>query len=280
MTSIAPPPPPSPQQQRRAFGVTYILSATSACAAEAVTFPLDIIKTRLQAQGERALAGATPSTTPARGMVATLTGIVREEGLRRVYRGLTPACLRHCVYSGIRVGAYEFLREKVFLRDADGSFPLWKGVSGGGVCAGCRPSPRSGHLQQPAHVVCRAAGAAVLAVDVMLHASVELVACWTALFRSSAVVAASRGPSVHLVTVPSSCTGVVCGMAAGAFGQLFASPTDLVKVQMQLDGKRIAAGQPPRYKGTADAFATIFREASGGVGKYEYHMRVCGYVWT
>jgi hypothetical protein len=59
-------------------------------------------------------------------MVGTLQGIVREEGLRRLYRGLTPACLRHCVYSGIRVGAYEFLREKVFLREADGSFPLWK----------------------------------------------------------------------------------------------------------------------------------------------------------
>jgi hypothetical protein len=37
-----------PAQQKRAFAVTYILSATSACAAEAVTFPLDIIKTRLQ----------------------------------------------------------------------------------------------------------------------------------------------------------------------------------------------------------------------------------------
>ncbi len=72
-------------------------------------------------------AGALPSSTaPQRGMLGTLQGIVREEGLRRLYRGLTPACLRHCVYSGIRVGAYEFLREHVFLREEDGSFPLWK----------------------------------------------------------------------------------------------------------------------------------------------------------
>ena len=34
----------------------------------------------------------------------------------RLYRGLTPACWRHCVYSGIRVGTYEFLREHVFLK--------------------------------------------------------------------------------------------------------------------------------------------------------------------
>ena len=115
--------------RKRAFGVTYTLSALSACAAETVTFPLDIIKTRLQAQGERAGAGsgtAAAAASQQRGMVATLTGIVREEGVVRVYRGLAPACLRHCVYSGIRVGVYEVLREKVFLREPDGSFPLWK----------------------------------------------------------------------------------------------------------------------------------------------------------
>ena len=51
-----------------------------------------------------------------RGLVATGVGIVKEEGFRRLYRGLVPACLRHCVYSGIRVGVYEFLREHVFLK--------------------------------------------------------------------------------------------------------------------------------------------------------------------
>ena len=52
-------------------------------------------------------------------------------------------------------------------------------------------------------------------------------------------------------------------MGAGAFGQFFANPTDLVKVQMQLDGKRIAAGHAPRYSGTFAAFASIAKE--GGV---------------
>lgn len=35
-------------------------------------------------------------------------------------------------------------------------------------------------------------------------------------------------------------------MSAGAIGQFFASPTDLVKVQMQMEGKRKLEGKPLR----------------------------------
>jgi len=57
--------------------------------------------------------------------------------------------------------------------------------------------------------------------------------------------------------------GMLCGMAAGAMGQFVAVPTDLVKVQMQLDGKRIAAGAKPKFTGFFNALATIYKQ--GGV---------------
>lgn len=41
---------------------------------------------------------------------------------------------------------------------------------------------------------------------------------------------------------------MIAGMTAGAFGQFIASPTDLVKVQMQMEGKRVLIeGRQPRY---------------------------------
>eukprot|EP00911_Craspedida_sp_UC1_P000351 UC1_evm3s269 len=49
-------------------------------------------------------------------------------------------------------------------------------------------------------------------------------------------------------------------MTSGFIAQLIASPTDLVKVQMQLEGKRQLQGLAPRYAGTVDAFATIARQ--------------------
>ena len=83
---------------------------------------------------------------------------------------------------------YEFLREKVLLKEQDGTFALWKGVVAG-MSAGAL-----GFFEQ----CCRDS-------LVLLYPS------------------------------------------AGIIGQAIASPTDLVKVQMQADGKRIMAGQPRRY---------------------------------
>ncbi|XP_014348588.1 mitochondrial uncoupling protein 4 isoform X2 [Latimeria chalumnae] len=152
----------------------------------AMTFPLDLTKTRLQIQGEAALRrhGHVASGSSAyRGMIRTAVGIVREEGILKLWQGVTPAIYRHIVYSGVRMVAYEQLRESVLCRNKDGSFPLWKAVVG--------------------------------------------------------------------------------GMMAGAIGQFFASPADLVKVQMQMEGRRRLEGKPPRVRGVSHAFFTILSE--GGI---------------
>eukprot|EP00053_Salpingoeca_punica_P002120 m.36267 g.36267 ORF g.36267 m.36267 type:complete len:294 (-) comp11395_c0_seq1:149-1030(-) len=158
-------------RQNDAFPIRFALSAAAAAVAETVTFPLDITKTRMQLAR---VDGGRPS------MVRTMIGIVRDEGLLKLWRGLSPAVLRHVVYSGSRLGIYEQLRERVFHKSADGRFPLWKAVA--------------------------------------------------------------------------------AGMTSGAIGQLFASPTDLVKIRMQMEGRRILEGKPPRYSGVANAFATIYRQ--------------------
>jgi len=56
---------------------------------------------------------------------------------------------------------------------------------------------------------------------------------------------------------------VVAGMLAGGIGQLMASPTDLVKTQIQMEGRRRLLGKPPRVEGMTDAFRKILKQ--GGV---------------
>ncbi|XP_072044448.1 mitochondrial uncoupling protein 4-like [Amphiura filiformis] len=170
-----------------AFIFKYFLSAAAATVAETVTYPLDLTKTRLQIQGEIAALkhdGVAHLAEDAqyRGMVRTAVGVVQEEGLLKLWQGVTPAIYRHVVYTGCRMGAYEKIRE-VMGRNSDGSFPVWK------------------------------AGLA--------------------------------------------------GMSAGAIGQLIASPTDLVKVQMQMEGRRILEGKPPRVNSALKTFGQILR--TGGV---------------
>lgn len=53
----------------------------------------------------------------------------------------------------------------------------------------------------------------------------------------------------------------LCGVTAGAFAQYIASPTDLLKVQLQMEGKRRILGLPPRVDGLYDAFKKIVSTA-------------------
>lgn len=54
---------------------------------------------------------------------------------------------------------------------------------------------------------------------------------------------------------------VVAGMMAGGIGQLMASPTDLVKTQIQMEGRRRLLGQPPRVHGPWDAASKVLQQA-------------------
>jgi len=56
---------------------------------------------------------------------------------------------------------------------------------------------------------------------------------------------------------------IVCGLAAGSIGQFVASPMDLVKVQMQMEGRRQMEGKPPRVRSVAHALQQTVR--AGGV---------------
>lgn len=58
-------------------------------------------------------------------MIKTALGIAEEEGVLRLWQGITPAIYRHVVYSGIRIVAYERLRDDVAGKDPDGYFPVW-----------------------------------------------------------------------------------------------------------------------------------------------------------
>ncbi|EDS42552.1 mitochondrial uncoupling protein [Culex quinquefasciatus] len=165
------------------FWCTYLISVFAASIAETVTYPLDLTKTRLQIQGEAAATAAAGGLkkTKYRGMFATASGIIREEGALKLWQGVTPALYRHVVYSGVRIVTYDGLRRK--LRNGNNDFALWKSA--------------------------------------------------------------------------------VAGVGAGGLAQWLASPADLVKVHIQMEGKRRLMGLEPRVHGAAHAFREIV--ARGGI---------------
>ncbi|KAH6766348.1 Mitochondrial substrate carrier family protein [Perilla frutescens var. hirtella] len=99
-------------------------SGLSVAAATAITHPLDVLKVRLQMQlvGQRG---------PLTGMGKLSMQLVKSEGLRALYLGMTPALMRSVLYGGLRLGLYEpskyvcelaFESRNVLMKIASGAF--------------------------------------------------------------------------------------------------------------------------------------------------------------
>lgn len=86
-----------------------------------MTNPVDVVKTRLQIQGELGRGGAEPKF----GMLSGTARLVQTEGIRALYKGLLPSLLREASYSTIRMGAYESFKHRLF-PDHVGELPVFK----------------------------------------------------------------------------------------------------------------------------------------------------------
>ena len=106
-----------------------------------------------------------------KGMLGTAYGICREEGVLKLWQGISPSLTRHVIYSGVRITVYEKLRESVMKHNSQISKS---------------PISKDDNISR---------------ANMTLHQR------------------------------------IICGMASGAIGQLCASPADLVKVKMQMQGR-------------------------------------------
>eukprot|EP01083_Nonionella_stella_P046889 125555_1 len=79
----------------------------AACVAELFTLPLDTVKVRLQIAGSNPLPGAAVR----HGLVSTARGMLQEEGLLAMWKGLVPGLYRQMVFAGLRIGLYDHVRD-------------------------------------------------------------------------------------------------------------------------------------------------------------------------
>ena len=88
--------------------------------AEICALPLDTAKTILQLQG------SVGHPTQYRGTADCLYTVARQEGVGRLYRGLSPAVVRQAVYGTIKYGLYYSVKDVVMWRWGGGqeSMPL------------------------------------------------------------------------------------------------------------------------------------------------------------
>jgi solute carrier family 25 folate transporter 32 len=100
------------------YYITPFCGASAGVASGIVTCPLDVIKTKLQAQGGfvRRRGQVPDASRLYRGMIGTGSIIFREEGIRGLYQGLAPMLLGYlptwAVYLSVYDSSRSFFSEK------------------------------------------------------------------------------------------------------------------------------------------------------------------------
>eukprot|EP01103_Thecamoeba_quadrilineata_P003055 TRINITY_DN12887_c0_g1_i1.p1 TRINITY_DN12887_c0_g1~~TRINITY_DN12887_c0_g1_i1.p1 ORF type:complete len:318 (+),score=60.48 TRINITY_DN12887_c0_g1_i1:31-984(+) len=112
----------------------FVGGGLSCMTAACFTNPVDVIKTRLQIQGELSTSGVDKDY---KGFTRGLLRIVRDESLLGLYKGLVPSLLREGTYSTLRMGGYEIVRDFLARHSSrgagtnTGTTPLWQKILAG-----------------------------------------------------------------------------------------------------------------------------------------------------
>nr|POE75071.1 mitochondrial nicotinamide adenine dinucleotide transporter 1 [Quercus suber] len=97
--------------------------AVAGMASGIVTCPLDVIKTKLQAQGSFANPGLKGAGPPAsvmyHGMLGTAKTIIRQDGFKGMYRGLGPMLLGYLPTWAVYMSVYDSSRQYFFQHGYD-----------------------------------------------------------------------------------------------------------------------------------------------------------------
>ncbi|MCI00779.1 mitochondrial-like uncoupling protein 5-like, partial [Trifolium medium] len=139
----------------------FVEGGIASIIAGCSTHPLDLIKVRMQLQGENApkpnpvqvlrpaLAfGQTGSATSIHvaaqtavpqarvGLVSVGVRLVQQEGVKALFSGVSATVLRQTLYSTTRMGLYDILKNKWTDREAGGTMPLARKIEAGLIAGG------------------------------------------------------------------------------------------------------------------------------------------------
>eukprot|EP00126_Sphaerothecum_destruens_P009853 Sdes_comp20609_c0_seq1m15638 len=114
----------------------HLLGGIATCGACIISNPFEVVKTRMQLQGELQLtaAGVSSSKKLYRNVFHGLGLIYMKEGFAGIQKGLVPALAYQFVMNGLRLGTYEPLQE--ILKDFDlfAKSPFSRSIFAGALC--------------------------------------------------------------------------------------------------------------------------------------------------
>lgn len=110
----------------------FAIGGLAAVGAGLFTNPLEVLKTRMQLQGELQARGK--HAVHYRNVFHAGYVIAKHDGVLALQAGLVPALWFQLFINGIRLGCYTMLTERGFMTDKEGNIIFYKSVFYGGIC--------------------------------------------------------------------------------------------------------------------------------------------------
>ncbi|GAB4848772.1 Mitochondrial uncoupling protein 5 [Ancistrocladus abbreviatus] len=284
----------------------FVEGGIASIVAGCTTHPLDLIKVRMQLQGESnhapapqirpALAFQTGSHTismpaqhlsrpPKVGPIAVGVRIVQQEGVVALFSGVSATILRQTLYSTTRMGLYDMMKKK-WTDPKSGTFPLERKITAGLIAGAIGAAV--GNPADVAMVRMQADGRLPPAQRRNYKSVVDAI---TRMCKDEGVTSLWRGSSLTinramLVTASQLAsydqfketilgkgwmkdglgTHVTASFAAGFVAAVASNPVDVIKTRVM--NMKVAPGEAPPYSGALDcAVKTI--KAEGPLALYK-----------
>ncbi|XP_055619203.1 solute carrier family 25 member 35-like isoform X1 [Toxorhynchites rutilus septentrionalis] len=270
-------------------GTDFLLGGIASMGATVFTNPLEVVKTRMQLQGELASKGTY--VRPYRSVSDAFVTIVKNDGFLALQKGLTPSLCFQFIINAVRLGVYNTALENGLTRDADGKQSIWKSAFWGGTGGFVGSALASPFFMLRTHLQSKAT--AQIAVGFQ-HKHTGLLSALREIFQKYGVKGLYRGVAV---TMPRAMLGsggqlagfgytkdmltrnplypgqserivsVLSGIAAGTVMAVTMTPPDVVATRLYNQGID-GSGKGIYYSGVIDCFVKILR-TEGVAGLYK-----------
>lgn len=109
----------------------FVLGGTAASCAGVITNPLEVIKTRVQLQGE--LKSRGKYKVHYRNVFHAFYAVAKVEGLCSLQKGLVPAIYYQFCMNGVRLGVFQCIENLGFTKNSNGQLKFPQTVASGAI---------------------------------------------------------------------------------------------------------------------------------------------------
>ncbi|XP_022339486.2 solute carrier family 25 member 35-like [Crassostrea virginica] len=133
----------------------FLIGGLAACGAGFFTNPLEVVKTRMQLQGELQARGQ--HAIYYRNSFHAIKTIIKTDGILAIQNGLVPALWYQLVMNGIRLGSYQIMMNVGLTKDKDGNLSFPKSIAAGALAGSMGASIGSPFYMIKTHMQSKAA---------------------------------------------------------------------------------------------------------------------------